>query len=282
MKTVFREILEQTQKIEGVGTKFVGTAIMVASMEQRPPGTLPDNDVAIAGMIGLDLDKWIRVKDKILIDKWMKDGARWVNVALLPRQVKTQPITFNLSELRFDGITEKHRAAWQTINPCAELDYQLHLAAVYLLDHPRKVASTRNFSSYITKWMKASIQWGRRQVRPLDNPEEESSEKFNVFWLAYSDRRKTQYGHAAAIWKANGLDRHADAIMAGLERWKRSMDWAANNGEFIPAPDKWLLGKRWLDIPAAHQVQLIKDRSGRVIAHDPGDVERNYGQIGAF
>jgi hypothetical protein len=38
-------------------------------------------------------------------------------------------------------------------------------------------------------------------------------------------------------------------ILAGLQRWKDSEQWAAEGGKFIPAPAKWIGARRWKDFP---------------------------------
>lgn len=43
------------------------------------------------------------------------------------------------------------------------------------------------------------------------------------------------------------------SIMAGLELWVGSDDWAEHGGQFVPAPAKFLLDRRWEDRPFSAQ-----------------------------
>lgn len=38
-------------------------------------------------------------------------------------------------------------------------------------------------------------------------------------------------------------------VFEGLDRWKRSRDWAVDDAQFIPGLAKWLSGRRWQDNP---------------------------------
>jgi hypothetical protein len=42
------------------------------------------------------------------------------------------------------------------------------------------------------------------------------------------------------------------AILAGIERWRRSQDWVENEGKFIKAPLVWLNQENWNDDPAPY------------------------------
>jgi len=42
-------------------------------------------------------------------------------------------------------------------------------------------------------------------------------------------------------------------VMAGLQRWLDSEQWAKENGRYIPAPTKWLREKLWRDHPPQSQ-----------------------------
>lgn len=293
MKTVFTEILEQAGCVDGIGAKYVGVALMVAAMDQNPVGTLPVSDDEIADLIGLAPERWEPIKKRVFAHGWAMTRGRWVNkdlaayaASIEPVEAKKAPaasaITFNEAKARFEGVTPKRMQAWQQINPAADLDYQLHIAAVHLLDNPKKITGTKNFAKFITNWMKKSVLFGRDQVKPLPDPIRDSSPLFKEFWAAYHERRHINFSHAAAIWMASGLDDKAAEVMAGLERWKKSQDWMTNNGEFVTAPDKWLQKSCWLDSPAPYRVTLVRDRSGRAIAHEHGNVERDYGRNGTF
>jgi hypothetical protein len=81
---------------------------------------------------------------------------------------------------------------------------------------------------------------------------EESSEgdarggAFAAFWESWP-RHSRKVNRAACLkaWQHQNLDAEAPVIMAGLEKWKTSADWAKEEGQFIPAPLVWLRQRRW-------------------------------------
>ena len=70
---------------------------------------------------------------------------------------------------------------------------------------------------------------------------------FEVFWEEWP--RKQAKGSARKAWQKIPISEYP-AIMAGLEKWKKSEQWQRN---VIPNPATWLNGKRWedQDIPQA-------------------------------
>lgn len=70
--------------------------------------------------------------------------------------------------------------------------------------------------------------------------------RFDEFWQAWPPhRRKADRKKCRAIWDRQDLDAKADEILVSLEAWKRSADWAKEDGNFIPAPMTWLNQERW-------------------------------------
>ena len=73
---------------------------------------------------------------------------------------------------------------------------------------------------------------------------------FDRFWQAYPGPRKTDKRKCRAKFQmilAAGDDPNSafDKILAGLERWKKSLDWTKDGGAFICAPLVWLNNERW-------------------------------------
>lgn len=68
---------------------------------------------------------------------------------------------------------------------------------------------------------------------------------FSAWWAAYPSRRKAARRQCREVWVRQALEASAPAIMAGLERWRRSADWAKDGGQYIPAPVVWLRQARW-------------------------------------
>lgn len=295
MKTVFREILDLSRQAPSEGLRFGAVTLMVSAMDQKPAATLPADDVSLASILGLPEQKWESIKARLLdpVFGWEQVGDRWVNrylKALTEKQRAPKPanpkpsaskITFNAATAKFDGITDKRRAAWQTLHPTADLDIMLAGCANWLLDHPADLAKTRDFSKRITNWIKRERV--RNPAPQLKDPVKESGEHFMAFWGAYHPSRRINFTRAASTWKALDLDREVEAVMAGLQRWINSRDWHEKNGEFVPSPDKWLLAKRWLDSPAPYQqTAILRDRAGRVVGHDRSMKDLDHGKAGAI
>lgn len=121
----------------------------------------------------------------------------------------------------------------------------------------------------------------RKDVQKLEDAPL-ASELFMAFWGAYHQRKRVNFAQTREMWKTLDLDGQAKEVMEGLERWNKSMDWHTSEGQWIPSPDKWLEKKRWLDEPAPFKVSLVKDRAGRAVTHEHGDVDRDYGANGSF
>ena len=80
---------------------------------------------------------------------------------------------------------------------------------------------------------------------PTVNPKG-ASDGFDAFWRAWpAHHRKVAKSQCLAKWERQRLGDRKAEVMAGLDRWKRSPEWAKNSGQFIPAPLVWLNQARW-------------------------------------
>lgn len=73
---------------------------------------------------------------------------------------------------------------------------------------------------------------------------------FEIFWKEYPN--KTAKKKALESWmrifgKVSEVDDMARVIIEGLERAKKSQQWAKDGGKFIPHPTTWLNQERWGD-----------------------------------
>ena len=300
MKTVFAEILEQARSIQGVETRYSGIALMVASMAQTPPATLPNDDEALADIVGLSLERWLRVKPGALANLWsmdqsgrLKNGelAKYVGGSKKKREPGTHAppaVIFDRDTLQFQGVTEEKRKALKAIlladnsperfgDLDAYLDRQLMELANWLIDNPKKY-NPHGLNQRITNWIKRS----RTIIAPSENPIRDATPACLAFWKAYHPARKIRFSNLVGVWNTRGLDAQADAIMEGLSRWMKSADWKKDDGKYVPAPDRWVEELRWLDSPAEYKVGVIRNYSGRVVDHERGEVERDYGKAGAI
>lgn len=81
--------------------------------------------------------------------------------------------------------------------------------------------------------------------QPLANVPQ-ASDGFIRFWGAYP--RKVGKSQALEEWNRINSDVDlTDAIIAGLERWKRSDQWTDDSGQYIPYPASFLSKERWKD-----------------------------------
>lgn len=84
----------------------------------------------------------------------------------------------------------------------------------------------------------------------------EAEEMFSKFWASYpkecprkTDKRKCLAKFIIIMNRAKDRTATFDAIMAGLERWKKCSTWNKDNGQFIRAPLVWLNNGNWEDEP---------------------------------
>ncbi|MDI9418754.1 MAG: hypothetical protein QM399_01065 [Bacillota bacterium] len=69
---------------------------------------------------------------------------------------------------------------------------------------------------------------------------------FDEFWAQYPKKRSK--GQAERTWvKIKPDEQLFEAIMAGLERAKTSVEWQKDGGQYIPHPSTWLNAKGWED-----------------------------------
>lgn len=88
--------------------------------------------------------------------------------------------------------------------------------------------------------------------------EPEMAEMFDEFWDAYpsacprkSNRSKCLKKYISFLKNAKDPDELHAKIIAGLDRWKRCVDWTEDDGKFIKAPLVWLNNENWNDTPRA-------------------------------
>lgn len=72
------------------------------------------------------------------------------------------------------------------------------------------------------------------------------AKSFDAFFSAYP--RQSYRDEALAAWGALDPADHP-AVMASLDRWKQSEDWAEDGGRYIPRAANWLSKGIWRDVP---------------------------------
>ncbi len=69
---------------------------------------------------------------------------------------------------------------------------------------------------------------------------------FTRFWTVWPPgKRKEGRSKCAAVWVRDGLEAHADTILAHVEGKLRHTDWAHDNGNYVEGPIVYLNGQKW-------------------------------------
>jgi hypothetical protein len=70
---------------------------------------------------------------------------------------------------------------------------------------------------------------------------------FDRWWAEYPKRRRTGRKKCLALWKANGLEQRADAVIAALKRHRTDPQWTKDGGQFAPMATTYLNQGRYDD-----------------------------------
>ena len=102
-------------------------------------------------------------------------------------------------------------------------------------------------------------------ARARAREEEFADRLFLEFWAKYPKECPRKVGKKKCRAKYALLMRNAKdstalhaAILAGIERWRRSQDWVEDEGRFIKAPLVWLNQENWNDDPAPYSPRRTK------------------------
>ena len=81
----------------------------------------------------------------------------------------------------------------------------------------------------------------------IESESEGEREAFDRFWARYP----VQIGQTAALhaWQSVTEKHDIALILSRLEIWRRSKEWAREDGRFIPKPEKWLAEEWFLRSP---------------------------------
>ena len=67
---------------------------------------------------------------------------------------------------------------------------------------------------------------------------------FESFWSSYP-KKLSRKDAEKAFAKTNPME--FETIMASLDKWKKSYEWAKDGGQYVPNAATWLNGERWND-----------------------------------
>lgn len=85
------------------------------------------------------------------------------------------------------------------------------------------------------------------------------SPKFHEFWQAYP--KKVDKQETLRCWVKGLCDGIHGEILAGLEKWKQTAQWADTDS--IPYPSTWLSKRRWRDTPEVSQKLSASEQKAR-------------------
>ncbi len=71
--------------------------------------------------------------------------------------------------------------------------------------------------------------------------------QFEEFWESYPNKKNRRSARREYIGLNPSIEKHKE-IMESLERQKKTAQWKAENGRYVPYPSKWLSDRRWEDI----------------------------------
>lgn len=102
-------------------------------------------------------------------------------------------------------------------------------------------------------------------------------ERFDIFWEAYPKGHKKKKQYALSAWKKiRPNEALFQKIMQGLERAKRSKDWAEEGGRYIPHPSTFLNGGCWED----DYTEVIPNGTSEQHSGKSGSAPPNQGRQG--
>lgn len=88
-----------------------------------------------------------------------------------------------------------------------------------------------------------------------------SDPAFDRFWAVWPPHfRKTNRAGCLKKWKAMKLSGDIDAIIEGVEAWKKSESWAKDDGQFVPMPMTFINRRQWEDLDAAKATHFAPDQ----------------------
>lgn len=86
----------------------------------------------------------------------------------------------------------------------------------------------------------------KEAAKDENNPPQETP--FEKFWKAWPKHfRKSKKPDALKAWKKHGCDDRLPVILKKIAAFKKSRQWADEDGKFIPFPSSWINDQPWDD-----------------------------------
>jgi hypothetical protein len=102
--------------------------------------------------------------------------------------------------------------------------------------------------------LRACADAGAREAGDVPKPKAKRAgehEAFPAFWAAYPEGKRLNRKGAAKSYNAAVETSSPEAILEGLELWKRGKQWANDGGQYIPHPTTFLNQRRFETPPQA-------------------------------
>lgn len=93
-----------------------------------------------------------------------------------------------------------------------------------------------------------------------------SLEKFEQFWAAYPEHRRSGKAFALKEWKKiKPTEEMAGKIISAMAALSMSAEWTKRGGQFVPKPAKWLAGGGWDDAICSNGTEIRKTGSAQIL-----------------
>lgn len=214
--------------------------LLCESWLEEPRATLPNDDEELSKMSQLSLEKWSKVKPRVMANFNLID-ERWVNLKLLG-------VSQNQSKFKEWGkmggnpnLTKNHKSEPKRVNP--------HVNGKV---NPSHIPLVNLASSTATATATVSETESKRRVVAKAPP------GFEEFWKSYPNKKAK--GDALKAWiKVSPPSELQGEILCAVARQKTMDAWTREEGKYIPHPATWLNGSRWLDEVAEKKPDLFKN-----------------------
>lgn len=84
-----------------------------------------------------------------------------------------------------------------------------------------------------------------------------TQDMFDRFWENYP-RKTAKQAAIRAFSKLSPDKKLFEAVLSGIEAWKKSSQWLKDSGEYIPHPASFLNGRRWEDEVPMSSIKSLK------------------------
>lgn len=231
------------------------------SWHQVPSGSLPDDDKLLSTMAGYgrDMRGWKRMKSGAMRGWMLCSDGRWYHPVVAEKALEAWGHSLKQRDNARRRWGTKHAPA-----PAPKQDATAYATGYAMGD---AVAVPPHPSGICQNDAKENENRINTPIPP------KGASRFDEFWKRFPDQRKGDKAKCKKLWAKLGLDYIAVEVLAGLDRWLDSADWAKNGGEFIPGPHPWLNKAKWEASPmpaTPHEFSIRNPTVAEVVAELQG------------